>query len=80
MLKEIDDILNDYYLGKFDLIEVRKKILELYGKFLNTDTSSCNCDISHPFPHADLTTHFCVKCGKNINKNEISSNNISSTN
>lgn len=30
MEKEIDNILEDFHLGKIDLLEVRKKLLVLY--------------------------------------------------
>lgn len=69
MLEEIDNILNDYYLGKYDLIEVRQKMLALYGKYLSSD-KSCSCNPPHIYYHADLTSVFCVKCGKNVRSAE----------
>lgn len=34
MEKQIDEILNNFHLGKIDLIEVKKQLLILYGVIL----------------------------------------------
>ena len=43
MEKKIDEILNNFHLGKIDLIEVRKQLLILYGVMLPKGTL-CVCD------------------------------------
>jgi len=65
MEKELDNILENFHLGKIDLIEVKKRVIILYGVILPKGTI-CVCDNRRPFPHEDLKTYFCTNCGKDI--------------
>lgn len=68
MEKKIDEILNNFHLGKIDLIEVRKQLLILYGVMLPKGTL-CVCDKRKPFPMENLTDWYCTNCGKEIKHN-----------
>ena len=61
MEKKIDEILNNFYLGKIDLIEVRKQLLILYGVLLPKGTL-CVCDKRKPFPIENRTDWYCTNC------------------
>ncbi len=65
MEKKIDEILNNFHLGKIDLIEVRKQLLILYGVMLPNGTL-CVCDKRRPFPMENLTDWYCTNCGREI--------------
>jgi hypothetical protein len=65
---KLDEILNNFHLGKIDLIEVRKQLLMLYGVMLPKSTL-CVCDKSRPFPMENLTDWYCTKCGREIKHN-----------
>ena len=68
MEKKIDEILNNFHLGKIDLIEVRKQLLILYGVMLPKGTL-CVCDKQRPFPKENLTDWYCTNCGREIEHN-----------
>lgn len=65
MEKKIDEILNDFHLGKIDLIEVQKRLLILYGAMLPKGTL-CVCHKRKPFPMENLTYWYCTNCGREI--------------
>ena len=68
MEKKIDEILNNFHLGKIDSIEVRKQLLILYGVMLPKGTL-CVCDKPKPFPMENLTDWYCINCGREIKHN-----------
>ena len=68
MVKKIDEILNNFHLGKIDLIEVREQLLILYGVMLPKGTL-CVCDKQQPFPMGNLTDWYCINCGREIKHN-----------
>ena len=68
MDNQIDEILNNFHLGKIDLIEVKKELLILYGVMLPKGTL-CVCYNSRPFPMKNLTDYYCANCGKGIKHN-----------
>ena len=65
---KIDEILNNFHLGKIDLIEVRKQLLILYGVMLPKGTL-CGCDKRKAFPMENLTDWYCTNCGREIKHN-----------
>lgn len=65
MEEQIDNILNNFHLGKIDLIEVKKQLLILYGVMLPKSTL-CVCKKPKPFPMKNLTDWYCTKCGRKI--------------
>ena len=65
MENKIDEILNNFYLGKMDLIEVKKQLLILYGNMLPNDIL-CVCDKRKSFPLENLTDWYCINCGRKI--------------
>jgi len=67
MEKEIDNILNDFFLNKIDLLEVRKQLLILYGNMLPEGTS-CICEKRKPFYIEKLKFFYCTNCGREIKK------------
>lgn len=69
MHKKIDEILNNFHIGKIDLIEVKKQLLILYGSMLPKGTL-CVCDKSRPFPLENLTDWYCINCGREIKLKE----------
>ena len=75
MEKKIDEILNNFHLGKIDLIEVRKQLLILYGVMLPKGTL-CVCDKPKPFPMENLTDWYCINCGREIKHNAIQRSSI----
>jgi hypothetical protein len=68
MKKRIDEILNNFHLGKIDLIEVQKQLLILYGVMLPKGTL-CFCDKRSPFPMENLNDWYCTNCGREIKHN-----------
>ncbi len=68
MKKRIDEILNDFHLGKIDLIEVQKQLLILYGVMLPKGTL-CVCEKRSPFPMENLIDWYCTNCGREIKHN-----------
>ena len=70
MEDKIDEILENFHLGKIDLIEVRKQLLILYGVMLPKGMF-CFCDKPQPFPMENLTDWYCINCGREIKHNAI---------
>ena len=68
MEKEIDNILENFHLGKIDLIEVRKQLLILYGVMLPKGTL-CECDKRKPFPIVEKDLWYCTNCAREIKHN-----------
>ena len=65
MEKGIDNILENYHLGKIDLIEVKKQLLILYSVIMPKGTL-CVCKIPNSYPKKDLCSFYCTKCGRDI--------------
>lgn len=68
MEKKIDEILNNFHLGKIDLLEVRKELLILYGVMLPKGTL-CECDKRRPFPIIEKDLWYCTNCGREVKHN-----------
>ena len=68
MEKQIDEILNNLYLNKIDLIEVRKQLLILYGVMLPEGTL-CVCKKRRSFPIVEKNLWYCTNCGREVKRN-----------
>jgi len=68
MEKQIDEILENFHLGKIDLIEVKKQLLILYGVMLPKGTL-CECDKRRAFPIVEKDLWYCTNCAKEIKHN-----------
>ena len=63
--KKLDEILNNLYLEKINLVEVRKQVLMLFGTMLS-DGTLCTCNERRAFPIIEKSLWYCTNCGKEI--------------
>ena len=70
MEEGIDNILEDFHLGKIDLIEVKKQLLILYSVVMPRGTL-CVCEKPNSYPKKDLCSFYCTKCGKDFKHNAL---------